>query len=132
MLERGTRDADGGVRGAAAASLGFYADQAAAAHLCGMLEQDPQADARRGAAVGLARCRRKDSVAVLLRAMEADEDPAVRREAFAAVMAATGVRYANPPDPRNRVQWGRLVEVFRSLPPVRDALAGKGQKPEPG
>ncbi len=130
VLAQGARDADGGVRGAAAATLGFYADEAAAANLCGMLANDPQADARRGAAIGLARCRRKESMAVLLRAMEADEDPAVRREAFGAVVATVGVKYANPPDPANRLQWGKLVEVFRSLPPVRDALAGAPRRPE--
>jgi len=121
-IEAGTRDASEAVRAAAAGTLGFYADEAAADRLGEVLTTDTAPAARIGATQGLARARGPKAYVFLAEAMDQDPDPQVRLKAMQRLLRLMKLRRQNPPDPRDLPRWRSLTAKIRAFHPVQDAF----------
>lgn len=93
FLEDATRDAAPGVRAAAAAALGLYADEAALARLSELALKDAESEVRMAAVTGLGRHRSVASLAWIVEAAGREEDVDAIRHAIATVYHRLGMRY---------------------------------------
>jgi HEAT repeat protein len=104
----------GKLRGEAAAALGLYPQTDP--HLLGeRLLNDPDGDARIGAAKGLARLRRREGVKYLVAALERDRDPRMPRVAIVALRRILIVEFFYQPDADPATRKHQLDAIKQSL-----------------
>jgi len=140
LVEAATRDADPGVRAAAAATLGEFDDDSAADRLGELAAKDGDEQVRLAAADGLERCGTDKAVVGLVETMENNDNPKVREHARSAVL-----RRLNWPERNTRAadvaMWRNDVELIKVDPAVVAAYKTAGVQlvhhleyiiPEPG
>jgi len=127
-VEQCTRDTSAPVRAAAATTLGAYRDEAAAARLGEMVREDPAAEARMGAVIGLGRCAASESLVWLVEAAEKDEAPEVQHQAIKELYAKFGAQYFGEPSgvPDWPYEAAASVEYLKSFPGVQEAFRKAG------
>lgn len=119
-VEAGLEDSDAGVRSAAAATLGYYADEASADRLNKIVTDDPHQKARLGAVVGLARNTAPKAVIYLLETAEHGTDAEVQYQAIKELYRRFGMRYIGP-RPDDPATWKDLIEWLKSFRQVQEA-----------
>jgi len=127
LVRAGLRDADPSVRYAAAVTLGATADPSAASALADVVAKGGDARTRMGAVLGLARLGTPEATCHVVRAMDV-ADPQVQVTAMNAISAAANIRWDTPPDPSDRGEWARKVELVRKMKLVRRAFAEQGRR----
>ena len=130
-VEQCTRDASAIIRAAAAGTLGFYGDDAAADRLGEMVSGDPDEGARIGAGVGLGRCGSSRSIVWLLEAAEDEKYPDVQFRAIYELYQKLGMRYIGA-KPAKVSNWKRqaafIAEYVKSYPQVQQAYGKMSRK----
>ena len=124
-IENALSDPDATVRSAAAASLGFYRDDAATERLTALLRSEPRRDVRIAVLLGLRRHGGPAALAALLRAAETDDDPEVRQAALASLAVRTGLTLRTIPKPDTDAFANLLAMVRKAVVQPADAASGQ-------
>ena len=119
-VEAGARDADAGVRQAAADALALYDDAPAAGRLADMAENDSADEVRLRALQAMGRCSAPEAVVTLVEAMETGAEDKQARAVH--VLARKYSINARALTPANRKQWLHIIEVIKKAPGVDEAF----------
>jgi hypothetical protein len=125
VIEKAMADPAPQVRGAAAATLGLYGDEAAADRLGNLALRDDAARARVGAVIGLGRCKVPKAIAWLHRIVEAGDSSEVKLRAMKELYRKLAMRYVGA-GPAQRVQWLDQIEWLKTFHQVQAAYAAAG------